>query len=416
MENHVLHGKKIILGVCGSIAAYKAACLIRLLVKSGAEVQVIMTASATDFISPLTLSTLSKKPVLERYVKNEAGEWNNHVALGLWADVLLVAPASANSLAKFAHGLCDNLLSAVYLSARCPVFLAPAMDLDMYRHGSTLQNFKTLTSYGNHIIEATYGELASGLEGQGRLAEPEEIVARLTVFFQNGDFNASAAQSAKAGRLHNKNVLITAGPTYEAIDPVRFIGNHSSGKMGFALAEAAAAEGAAVTLVAGPVQLKEQHSAIKRINVVSAAQMYEQSEAHFPGQDVVVFAAAVADYRPAAQSPQKIKKKETDMSLALCKTVDIAASLGQKKKEGQLMVGFALETEQEQIHAQEKLRKKNFDLIVLNSLNDAGAGFGYDTNKIIIFDKEGHRQDYPLKSKQELAHDIIEKIIQKINE
>ena len=415
MENHVLRDKKIILGVCGSIAAYKAALLIRLLVKSGAEVQVIMTASATDFISPLTLSTLSKKPVLVRYVKNDAGEWNNHVALGLWADAMLVAPASANSLAKFAHGLCDNLLSAVYLSARCPVFLAPAMDLDMYRHASTLQNLKTLTSYGNHIIEATYGELASGLEGQGRLAEPEELVARLTAFFQSGS-QSPAGPSADVGRLHNKKVLITAGPTYEAIDPVRFIGNHSSGKMGFALAEAAAAEGASVTLVAGPVQLNEQHPAIKRIDVLSAEEMYQQCNAHFSAQDVVIFAAAVADYKPALQSHQKIKKKDTEMSLALHKTVDIAGSLGQEKKNGQLLVGFALETDHERQHAQEKLRKKNLDLIVLNSLNEAGAGFGHDTNKITIFDKDGSSLDYPLKSKQELAMDIVARIIEKINE
>ena len=404
MENHVLHGKKIIVGVCGSIAAYKSALLVRLLVKSGAEVQVIMTASAIDFISPLTLATLSKKPALHEYVKNEAGEWNNHVALGLWADAMVIAPASANTIAKFSNGLCDNLLSAVYLSARCPVFVAPAMDLDMYGHGSTQHNLQKLQSYGNHLIDARRGELASGLEGQGRLAEPEEIAEVLAAHFQK-DFPL----------LKGKKVLITAGPTYEALDPVRFIGNHSSGKMGFALAEAAAAQGAEVTLVAGPVHFDLRHPGIKRINVRSAEEMFQSCSLVFKEQDVVIFAAAVADYKPATVSGQKIKKKEAGMNLELTKTIDIAGTLGKEKKDGQLLVGFALETENEELNAEAKLRKKNFDLIVLNSLNDPGAGFGHDTNKVIIFDRECGREEYPLQSKKQVAYSILEKISRRLN-
>ena len=408
MENHVLHGKKIILGVCGGIAAYKSALLVRLLIKSGAEVQVVMTASAIDFISPLTLSTLSKKPVLHQFVKNEAGEWNNHVALGLWADAMVVAPASANTMAKFANGLCDNLLSAIYLSARCPVFLAPAMDLDMYKHGSTRTNIEKLVSYGNNLIEAGWGELASGLEGQGRLAEPEEIMSRLTAFFQKHE---------KPGhqKLTNKKVLITAGPTYEALDPVRFIGNHSSGKMGFALAEAAAAAGATVTLVSGPVQLSLQNPDIRRIDVRSAEEMYQKCKECFADQDIAIFAAAVADYKPATVSNQKIKKKESQINLSLTKTIDVAGTLGKEKHKGQITVGFALETENEQEHAREKLRKKNFDLVVLNSLNEMGAGFGHDTNKIVIFDRQGNQQEYPLLSKKEVAAKIIEQISKKLD-
>jgi phosphopantothenoylcysteine decarboxylase/phosphopantothenate--cysteine ligase len=414
MENHVLRGKRILLGVCGSIAAYKSAYLIRLLVKAGAEVQVVMTDSATAFISPLTLATLSKKPALHQYVQNEAGEWNNHVALGLWADLMLVAPASANSLAKFASGLCDNLLSAVYLSARCPVWLAPAMDLDMYRHGSTRRNLELLQQYGNTIIEAGFGALASGLEGQGRLAEPEEIIAKLSTFFEQQSITGKERQE-KSRRLQGKKVLITAGPTYEAIDPVRFIGNHSTGKMGFALAEAAAAEGAAVILVSGPVSLETQHPGISRINVFSAEEMHQQCQKYFKVQDIAIFAAAVADYKPAEVSRQKIKKKEATTSLLLTKTIDVASSLGQEKQNSQFTVGFALETEHEQRHALEKLNKKRLDMMVLNSLNDSGAGFGHDTNKIIIFDKEGGRQEYPIKSKLAVAIDIIEQIIKKIN-
>lgn len=408
MKDHVLRGKKIILGVCGSIAAYKSAYLVRLLVKAGAEVQVVMTTSAIDFISPLTLATLSQKPALHQYVKNSSGEWNNHVSLGLWADLLLIAPATANTIARLANGLCDNLLSAVYLSARCPVFIAPAMDLDMYRHQSTRQNLQRLQSYGNTIIEAEWGELASGLEGQGRLAEPEEIKEQLLKFFQQ-------KEEEQEGTLQARKVLITAGPTYEAIDPVRFIGNHSTGKMGFALAEAAAAAGADVTLVCGPVHLQAKHPRIKRIDVRSAAEMYEQCRICFAEQDVAVFAAAVADYKPAEVSSQKIKKKEAEIALPLTKTVDVALSLAKEKKPGQFTVGFALETEHEQKNAQEKLRRKKFDLIVLNSLNDEGAGFGHDTNKVILFSKDGSSLELPLKSKEELAKDIITQIIGKIN-
>ncbi|WP_017732589.1 bifunctional phosphopantothenoylcysteine decarboxylase/phosphopantothenate--cysteine ligase CoaBC [Nafulsella turpanensis] len=408
MKNHVLHGKKIILGVCGSIAAYKSAYLVRLLVKAGAEVQVVMTTSAIDFISPLTLATLSKKPVLHQYVKNSAGEWNNHVALGLWADLVLIAPATAHTIAKLANGLCDNLLSAVYLSARCPVFIAPAMDLDMYQHGSTRHNLQRLQSYGNTIIAAEWGELASGLEGQGRLAEPEEIAQRLEKHFQQ-------EEEGQKGTFQGKKVLITAGPTYEDIDPVRFIGNHSTGKMGFALAEAAAEAGAEITLVCGPVHLQTQHPRIRRINVRTAEEMYEQCRLHFTSQDVAIFAAAVADYKPAQVSSQKIKKKETEMALPLTKTVDVALSLGKEKKAGQFTVGFALETEHEQQYALDKLRKKQLDMIVLNSLNDEGAGFGHDTNKIMLFGKDGSQQEFPLKSKQELAKDIIAQISLKIN-
>ncbi|WP_224995618.1 bifunctional phosphopantothenoylcysteine decarboxylase/phosphopantothenate--cysteine ligase CoaBC [Cesiribacter sp. SM1] len=402
----MLHGKKILLGVCGSIAAYKAAHLTRLLVKAGAEVQVIMTPSALPFIGPLTLATLSKRPVLHQYANTDTGEWHNHVALGLWADAMLVAPASANTLAKFAGGLCDNLLTAVYLSARCPVFLAPAMDLDMYRHPSARANLQRLQSWGNHLIEPESGELASGLHGQGRLAEPENIVALLA--------QQLSRQSGIKERLLGKKVLITAGPTYEGIDPVRFIGNHSTGRMGYALAEAAAAEGARVVLVSGPTQLQVQHPSIQRINVQSAQQMFEACHAHYSSQDVVIFAAAVADYKPVVQEEQKIKKKGESLVLELRKTVDIAATLG-KEKEGQFLVGFALETEHEQEHARQKLKNKNLDLIVLNSLREEGAGFGHATNKITIFSKDGSHNAYPLKQKEAVAADILEEIISKLD-
>ncbi|AHM63334.1 phosphopantothenoylcysteine decarboxylase/phosphopantothenate--cysteine ligase [Flammeovirgaceae bacterium 311] len=406
----MLHGKKILLGVCGSIAAYKAAHLTRLLVKAGAEVQVIMTPSALPFIGPLTLATLSKRPVLHQYANPDTGEWHNHVALGLWADAMLVAPASANTLAKFAGGLCDNLLTAIYLSARCPVFVAPAMDLDMYQHPSTKANLQRLQSWGNHLIEPESGELASGLHGQGRLAEPDHIVA----FLEQKLSEQTSLQGQPSGRLQGKKVLITAGPTYESIDPVRFIGNHSTGRMGFALAEAAAAEGAGVVLVSGPSQMLVQHPSIQRINVQSAQQMYEACYAHYSSQDVVIFAAAVADYRPVVQEAQKIKKKGETLLLELQKTIDIAATLGKKKK-GQLLVGFALETEHEQEHARQKLASKNLDLIVLNSLREDGAGFGHATNKITIFSREGSHTAYPLKPKEAVAADILEEIITKLD-
>ncbi len=402
----MLHGKKILLGVCGSIAAYKAAPLTRLLVKAGAEVQVIMTPSALPFIGPLTLATLSKRPVLHQYANTDTGEWHNHVALGLWADALLVAPASANTLAKFAGGICDNLLTAVYLSARCPVYLAPAMDLDMYQHPATQANLQRLQSWGNLLIAPETGELASGLWGQGRLAEPETIVQYLTQQLDR--------EQPLKGQLAGKKVMITAGPTYEGLDPVRFIGNHSTGRMGFALAEAAAAAGAEVVLVSGPTQISIEHPAIRQIKVCTAAEMYEACRAHYSSQDVVIFAAAVADYKPVVQETQKIKKKGDRLQLELEKTVDIAATLG-KEKQQQLLVGFALETENEAVHARQKLEKKNLDLVVLNSLREDGAGFGHSTNKIVIFDRDGSQKAYALKAKKEVAADILEEVIRKLH-
>lgn len=399
----MLHGKKILLGVCGSIAAYKSALLIRLLVKEGAEVKVIMTGSATSFITPLTLSTLSKHPVYSDFVKNENGEWNNHVDLGLWADLMIIAPASANTIAKMANGLCDNLLLATYLSARCPVYLAPAMDLDMYKHPATIRNLTTLKEYGNHIIDAEHGELASGLVGTGRMTEPENVVAVIQ----------QALNKKKA--LTNKKVLITAGPTYEALDPVRFIGNHSSGKMGYALADAMAAQGAQVTLVSGPSAATISDPSINLVKVNSAQEMYEVCLNFFSETDVAILAAAVADYKPAHVADQKIKKKSESLTLELVKTKDIAAALGKLKKNGQFTVGFALETENEMENARKKLSAKNFDLIVLNSLNEAGAGFGHNTNKISIIDKQNNVRDFELKNKKDVAQDIVNTIIDTIH-
>lgn len=399
----MLKGKKIVLGVSGSIAAYKSAVLIRLLVKAGAEVKVIMTPSAHDFITPLTLATLSKNPVLTDFVKDKSGLWNNHVDLGLWADALLIAPASANTLAKMASGVCDNLLLAVYLSCRSKVFFAPAMDLDMLQHPSTQSNIQRLQSYGNHLIEPSYGELASGLTGNGRMAEPEEITTCLHRHFNQQNI------------LQGKNVLVTAGPTHEAIDPVRFIGNNSSGKMGFAIAEALADKGAYVNLVTGPTHLHTKHPRICVKAITSAAEMYEACNALFPSSDITVLSAAVADYRPAVKAGQKIKKKDETLTLELTKTNDIAASLGKMKHNGQIIVGFALETEHEQANAMKKLEAKNFDLIVLNSLNDKGAGFGHDTNKITIIDKQQQLKTYDLKSKKEVANDIVQAILEKVH-
>lgn len=399
----MLNGKKILLGICGSIAAYKSAALVRLLVKSGAEVQVIMTSSAQEFITPLTLSTLSKNPVLSEFVKDKTGQWNNHVALALWADVILIAPASANTLAKMAHGTCDNLLLAIYLSARCPVFFAPAMDLDMLQHPSTQSNLQQLKSFGNHIIAPAYGELASGLIGTGRMAEPEEIVEVLTVFLN------------QQKRLLGKTVLVTAGPTHEAIDPVRFIGNHSSGKMGFSIAEALANEGAKVNLVTGPTQQHTAHLNITVNAVTSAEEMYNICNTLFPNTDITVLSAAVADYKPLTKAAQKIKKNDGSLVLELTKTIDIAAALGKLKHNGQVIVGFALETENEHANALKKIESKNFDLIVLNSLNDLGAGFGYDTNKITIIDRKQQSKTFDLKSKTEVARDIVEAIIEKMH-
>lgn len=395
----MLAGKRILLGVSGSIAAYKSALLTRLLVKAGAEVKVVMTPSAHDFITPLTLSTLSKNPVLTNFTKDETGEWNNHVDLGLWADAVVIAPASANTLAKMATGICDNLLIAVYLSARCPVFFAPAMDLDMLQHPSTKNNIQKLTSWGNRLLDPTHGELASGLVGTGRMAEPEEILKSIEHFFSSGP-------------LKGKKALVTAGPTHEAIDPVRYISNHSTGKMGFAIAEELANQGAEVTLITGPTSLSKDLNGIKVIAVNSADEMYAASVQHFADADISVLSAAVADYKPAAKADQKIKKKDENLILELVKTKDIAAELGKLKRNGQIIVGFALETENETAHAEKKLTSKNFDLIVLNSLNDKGAGFGHDTNKITIIDSAKESKEFNLKSKKEVARDIVTTIIE----
>lgn len=394
--------KKIILGVCGSIAAYKSALLTRLLIKAGAQVTVVMTPSARDFITPLTLSTLSKNPVLTEFTKDKTGQWNNHVELGLWADALVIAPASAHTIGKMANGLCDNLLLAVYLSARCPVLFAPAMDLDMLQHPSTRKNIKTLQEFGNHLIQPAYGELASGLTGIGRMAEPEEIVGHLSGFFNTGE------------TLKGKKVLVTAGPTHEAIDPVRFISNHSSGKMGFAIADALAAQGAEVNLVTGPTQQQTQHPRVQVKHVTTAKEMLDACSQLFETADITVLSAAVADYKPQETAKQKIKKKEENLTLTLTKTDDIAATLGKRKHNGQIIVGFALETEEEEKNALKKLESKKFDLIVLNSLNDQGAGFGHDTNKVTIMDGK-EKVTFELKSKKDVAADIVRAIIGKIH-
>ncbi|MBC6109512.1 bifunctional phosphopantothenoylcysteine decarboxylase/phosphopantothenate--cysteine ligase CoaBC [Pedobacter fastidiosus] len=394
----MLNNKKIILGVCGSIAAYKSAFLVRLLVKAGANVKVILTPDGANFITPLTLATLSKNPVYTQYFDEETGVWSNHVELGLWADLIIVAPISANTLAKFATGICDNLLTAVYLSAKCPVYVAPAMDLDMWKHETTQNNIQKITSFGNTVIEPGNGELASGLHGAGRMEEPEEIVS----FLEDA--------LLKSMPLFGKKVLVTAGPTYEAIDPVRFIGNHSSGKMGFALADELAKLGADVTLIAGPTSQKATE-VLKRIDVVSAQNMFDACTAIFEQTDITVMCAAVADYRPKTVSDQKIKKQDSDFNLELEKTVDILATLGKKKKPHQILVGFALETNDEENYAKGKLEKKNLDLVVLNSLNDKGAGFKLDTNKITIFNKALERTVFEVKSKNEVAKDICNAIL-----
>ncbi|WNB17194.1 bifunctional phosphopantothenoylcysteine decarboxylase/phosphopantothenate--cysteine ligase CoaBC [Marivirga arenosa] len=394
----MLQGKKIILGITGSIAAYKTAILTRLLVKEGAEVQVIMTEDAKEFITPLTLSTLSNNPVLSIFSNKETGEWNNHVDLGIWADLLLIAPASANTLGKCANGICDNLLLATYLSAKCPVAFAPAMDLDMYKHPTTLSNIKKLESLGNKIIEAESGELASGLEGQGRMQEPEVLVEEIKKILD------------LKKKFKGKKVVITAGPTHEAIDPVRFVGNHSSGKMGYALAEEFASEGAEVTLISGPSSLKAPQNLSEFISVKSAQDMYEKADQAYPNSDIAIFAAAVADYRPKTVAKEKIKKKEKGMTIDMEKTVDIAKSLGKKKKSNQINIGFALETENEEQNAQKKLENKNFDLVVLNSLRDEKAAFGHDTNKVKIYSSDGLVEESPLLSKKEVAKIILHQV------
>lgn len=395
----VLSGKKILLGVSGGIAAYKTASLVRLFIKAGAHVQVIMTPASKDFVTPLTLSTLSKNPVHSSFFneEDENAVWNNHVDLALWADLFLIAPATANTLSKMVSGNSDNLLLATYLSAKCPVYFAPAMDLDMYKHPSTLASFKALESYGNIMIPAESGELASGLSGEGRMAEPENIIA-----FLEADLESKLP-------LRGKKILITAGPTYEPIDPVRFIGNHSSGKMGFDIALAAANEGAEVVLVAGPTHLKLEHSLVKVIHVTSSEDMYNACHEYFNDVDAAIAAAAVADYRPKTVASQKIKKNESAFSLELEKTKDILYSLGEIKKE-QFLIGFALETENEIENAKLKIKKKNLDLIVLNSLNDEGAGFGKLTNKVTFIDKDLNLEPLELKTKEEVAKDIINKI------
>ncbi|MCU0384015.1 MAG: bifunctional phosphopantothenoylcysteine decarboxylase/phosphopantothenate--cysteine ligase CoaBC [Cyclobacteriaceae bacterium] len=394
----MLEQKKILVGVTGSIAAYKAALLVRLLVKEGATVKVLMTRDATTFITPLTLGTLSKNPVLIEFANEQDGTWNNHVELGLWADAFIIAPATANTLAKMANGFCDNLLLATYLSARCPVFFAPAMDLDMLQHAATQNNIKKLLAFGNHLIHATHGELASGLVGEGRLAEPEEIVTTIKDHFT-------------PKRFLNKKVLLTAGPTYEAIDPVRFIGNHSSGKMGFALAETLASQGAQVTLVSGPTHLQSTHKNIRLIKVQNAEEMAATCLTEFTTCNLAILAAAVADYKPLYKAEQKIKKKDENLSIELTKTQDIAATLGKQKKNNQLLIGFALETEQEESNALKKLESKNFDMIVLNSLQHKGAGFGHDTNQISIYLRDKTKIDFQLKNKTEVARDIVNTIV-----
>lgn len=390
--------KNILIGVTASIAAYKSAFLVRLLIKAGANVKVIMTDASTEFITPLTLSTLSKNPVLIEFTKNKQGEWNNHVELGLWADAFIIAPASANTLAKMANGICDNLLSATYLSAKCPVYVAPAMDLDMYKHKSTKDNLKRIESFGNKIIHPGTGELASGLYGEGRMAEPEEIIAFLE------------KELSKNLPFANKKVLVTAGPTYEAIDPVRFIGNHSSGKMGFAIAEELANQGAQVTLVCGPNSLKTINKNIVRIDITSAEELFNASVKVFKTADISVLSAAVADYKPSKMANQKIKKSSATKAIDLIPTKDTLAELGKLKTKKQLLVGFALETENEVANAKEKIKKKNLDLIILNSLKDKGAGFKTDTNKITIIDKNNKITKFELKSKENVAKDILKAI------
>ena len=395
----MLKGKHIILGITGSIAAYKAAYIIRALVKKGAEVQVVITPAGKEFITPITLSALSSNPVISEFFSNRDGSWHSHVDLGLWADAMLIAPATASTIGKMANGIADNMLVTTYLSCKAPVFIAPAMDLDMFAHPSTQQNLDRLRSFGNHIIEPAEGELASHLVGKGRMEEPDKIIAVLEEFF------------ASRTVLEKKKIVITAGPTYEKIDPVRFIGNYSSGKMGFALAEACAQQGAEVTLIAGPVSLTTTHPNIQRIDVESAEEMYQAAMAAFPEADAGILCAAVADYRPEIQAGEKIKRESKgEMMLHLIPNKDIAASLGAIKREGQVLVGFALETNNEATNAESKLKRKNLDFIVLNSLRDAGAGFRCDTNKISIIDRQGETTGYPLKSKQGVAADIVNKL------
>lgn len=399
----MLAGKKILLAVTGSIAAYKAAFFVRLLVKEGAEVRVLQTEDSKAFITPLTLATLSKNPALSDFYKGNEGEWNNHVELGLWADLMIVAPLSANTLAKMSNGICDNLLVATYLSSRCPVMVAPAMDLDMYAHGTTQRNLDQLRHDGVHVIKATEGELASGLSGQGRMAEPEDLLKNIAEFF-------TARQT-----LVGKKVLITSGPTYEAVDAVRFLGNHSSGKMGLALANEAVQQGAHITFVSGPVTEYPHHPHVEVIKVRTAQEMYDMVEANYHQQDVAIFAAAVSDFRVANPSHQKRKRSEEKFSIELEENPDIALEMGKRKKHYQLNVGFALETHNEEEYARKKLKEKNFDFIILNSMQEEGAGFSHDTNKVTIYDTDNNHYAFELKSKKEVAQDIIKLVTEKIN-
>ena len=399
IHKKMLKGKNVLLGVTASIAAYKTAELVRLFKKEEALVKIIQTEASLHFVAPLTLATLSENKVLTNMVNEDSGEWNSHVELGLWADLIVIAPLTANTMAKMTKGECDNLLLATYLSAKCPVYFAPAMDLDMYKHPSTSENIEKLQSFGNILIPSGFGELASGLVGEGRMAEPAEILEHIII------------ELAKDLPLSNKEVLITAGPTYEAIDPVRFIGNLSSGKMGIALALEAAKQGAIVKLVLGPTYLDCNHSNISVHKVESANEMYNKVNALFPNSDISIFAAAVADYTPENVAKNKIKKSDNNISISLVKTTDILAEMGARKADHQLVVGFAVETENELINAKEKLEKKHLDMIILNSLNNKGAGFQYDTNKITIIDRQNNTIDFELKDKSEVAKDIILNII-----
>ena len=400
----MLKGKHVLLGITGSIAAYKAAYIVRLLVKEGAEVKVVMTAAAKHFITPLTLATLSRNPILTEFFDPENGQWNSHVSLGLWADLYLIAPASANTLSKMAHGIADNLLLTTYLSAKCPVMAAPAMDLDMYAHPATQQSMEILRSRGVEIIEAASGELASGLDGKGRMEEPEVIVRRIKSFF------------SRSGSLHGRRALVTSGPTREAIDPVRFISNHSSGKMASAIADELARRGADVTVVSGPAPVRPVEPGVRIVDVVTAHQMYEATVAEYDrGADITVLCAAVADFTPAAPSSFKIKKKEPVMTLALVQTEDTAAAIGSRRRPDGVITGFALETDHAQEHAIDKLHRKNMDMIVLNSMEEPGAGFGTDTNKVTLFFRNGDSRSLPLESKVEVASAIVDNIENLLN-
>lgn len=397
MANSVLKGRKIVLGVTGSIAAYKSCLIVRLLVKAGAEVQVVMTSAAKEFVGPLTFSTLTKKAVISEFFDRRDGSWHSHVALGLWADAMVVAPATASTIAKFANGVADNMLTTTYLSMRCPVFVAPAMDVDMYNHPATQANLRTLSLHGDQIITPTTGELASGLDGKGRMEEPEQIVEILEAYF------------SKSRELAGKKILVTAGPTYERIDPVRFIGNYSSGKMGYSLAEECATRGAEVVLVSGPVAISLENPNVRIVCVENAEEMFNAVTKEFANCDVAILCAAVADFTPYSMAESKIKRGNNDMTIKLKPTKDIAAELGRLKKNGQHIIGFALETDNEKANALYKLEKKNLDFIVLNSLKDKGAGFAVDTNKISIISRTSTK-DFPLKSKRDVASDIIDEL------